>query len=129
MGQERDSPAAVVLAHREQPLEAFLDARIIRVASLDKQRHDGARVIRGILVCQDATQVARIRLAGKNELGGFFCLKMLSCESEFLDQEAELAPGFYEPFIDSGMLIYARPRPASIRQLPLEDFQRPWERP
>ena len=117
VGDERDAPTAVLLAHGEQPLEGFLDARVVRVASLHQQSQDGAGIVGGVLVRQDAAQVAFLRLAGEDVLAGGCRPGVLAGAAVNLHQGTQVAPGLDQAMVDGRVLLSARARPGAVGKL------------
>lgn len=68
MGKDWDHPAAIRLAHRQQPLKSFFYPRIIRHSGFDQQCQQRPGVIGGVLVADKAPEIAGWRLAGENIL-------------------------------------------------------------
>ena len=85
VGDHRDGPAAIILAHAQQPLEPFLNAWIIRIACLDEQCHDRAGVVGCVLVGEKPADIPFPGLAGEDEFGCPFHLRVGAGHSVMLN--------------------------------------------
>lgn len=121
MRDHGDRPAAVCLAHAEQPVESMGDAFVVVVTGQDEERHQRPGVIGGVLVADEAAYVARLGLAGKDEFTRRLYLRVGAGHPVLLDQEAQVTPGFDQVDALNRVFVLAAVRPGAVRLLLLQD--------